>query len=129
MLYSERLPSAARSSAAARRIVERLGNEVDPAALANLRLLVSELVTNAIEHAGGNGDIGLLVRLTDGVVRVEVVDGGAGFTPRPRQAGDSLRSGWGLHFVERLSDRWGADTEGGGRVWFEMPAHVPARRA
>ncbi len=97
--------------------------------MANLRLLVSEVVTNAIEHAGSKGDIGLRVGLEAGTVRVEVVDSGGGFTPRARQPGDPLGSGWGLHFVDRLADRWGADADHGGRVWFEMPARVPAPRA
>ena len=110
-------------------MVERLRDDVDDMTLANLRLLVSELVTNAIEHARSDGDIGLRVGLEDGTVRVEVIDGGAGFTPRARQPGDPLSSGWGLHFVDRLANRWGADAEKGGRVWFEMPARVPAHRA
>lgn len=129
MLHSERLPNHPRSAAAARRVVERLGEEVDPITLANLRLLVSELVTNAVEHARAPGDIGLEVGLRDGIVRVEVIDGGAGFTPELRREADPLSSGWGLRFVDRLSERWGTDAAGGGRVWFELPARVRAHRA
>ncbi|CAA9478224.1 MAG: hypothetical protein AVDCRST_MAG30-623 [uncultured Solirubrobacteraceae bacterium] len=129
MLYSERLENAPRSSAAARRVVERLGDAVDEMTLANLRLLVSELVTNAIEHGTPGGEIGLEVGLDDGTVRVEVTDQGGGFVVRPREPGDSMSSGWGLHFVELLAERWGSDGDGRTRVWFEMPARVPARRA
>jgi len=129
MFYSERLENAPRSSAAARRVVERLGDAVDDMTLANLRLLVSELVTNAIEHGTTGGEIGLDIGLEDGKVRVEVTDQGAGFVVRPREPGDPMSSGWGLHFVELLAERWGSDGDGQTRVWFEVPARVHARRA
>jgi anti-sigma regulatory factor (Ser/Thr protein kinase) len=129
MFYSERLPSAPRSPAAARRVVERLEPEVDAMTLANLRLLVSELVTNAIEHVDGGAEIELDVGLEDGRVHVEVRDSGSGFEFTPRQPGDPRGSGWGLHFVARLTDRWGTDATHGTRVWFEMPARVPAHQA
>jgi len=129
MFYSERLENAPKSSAAARRVVERLVNDVDDMTLANLRLLVSELVSNAIEHGRPGGRIDLEVGLEEGTIRVAVADEGPGFVPRPRAVGDSLSSGWGLHFVELLAERWGTDGDGRTCVWFEMPAGVPARRA
>ena len=39
-----------------------------------------------------------------------------GGPPAARRA----ESGWGLHFVSRIADRWAADTDGSGRVWFEL---------
>jgi anti-sigma regulatory factor (Ser/Thr protein kinase) len=129
MFYSERLAHAPTSSAVARRVVERLGAQVDPGTLDNLRLLVSELVSNAVEHVAGDDDIGLEVTLTGDRVRVEVSDAGPGFVHRPRKAGDPKGSGWGLHFVTMLADAWGSDADDGSRVWFEVPARVHARRA
>lgn len=128
MFYTETFESAPPASAAARRLAERLGDAVDEETMANLRLLVSELVTNSVEHVAGGEPIVLTVALEDGTVHVEVSDRGPGFQYRPREAGDPQDSGWGLHFVERLSGRWGSDAQDGSRVWFEMPARVPAHR-
>ena len=84
----------------------------------DVRLLVSELVTNSLRHTGTSG-IRLEVWGSDEVVRVEVVDDGVGFdlpgTPQPGQV-----SGWGLFMVDRITDRWGVDTAGETRVWFEF---------
>jgi len=129
MFYTETLQSAPSASAASRRLVERLGAEVDDETMASLRLLVSEMVTNSVEHVGCAEPIVVTVSLRDGTVRVEVRDCGSGFRYRPREPGDPLGSGWGLHFVERLSERWGSDAGDGPCVWFEMPARVPAPRA
>lgn len=123
MFYSESLPKSASSAARARRVLDRLEGRVDPAALANARLLVSELVANAVEHVRADGEIGLRVSLEDGVLRVEVRDPGPGFTPVPRGPGHPEDSGWGLHFMELLADRWAADSDGATRVWFELAAH------
>ena len=86
--------------------------------LENARLLVSELVANSIEHVSEDGEIELRFELADGVLRVEVLDSGPGFSPPRRQAGSDR--GWGLHFVDRLASRWAIDTEGRARVWFEL---------
>ena len=94
--------------------------------MANLRLLVSEVVTNAIEHAPGGSDVGLNVALQNGTVRIEVLDCGQGFEYQPRTVDDARSSGWGLHFVDRLANRWGADRGDEARVWFELPACVRA---
>lgn len=84
----------------------------------DVALLVSELVTNAVRHAGvGPKDpIALRVAAWPRRVRVEVSDRGSfsGREPRPRSDG---ASGWGLYLVDRLADRWGA---AGGTVWFEL---------
>jgi anti-sigma regulatory factor (Ser/Thr protein kinase) len=122
MFYKQRLESEARSSAAARRVVERLEPALDAGTLADLRLLVSELVTNAIEHVPGDDDITIAVTLLDGRVRVEVSDSGSGFAYRAREEGDPMGSGWGLHFVGLLAESWGTGSDDGASVWFEMPA-------
>jgi anti-sigma regulatory factor (Ser/Thr protein kinase) len=129
MFYSETLPKSASSAAEARRVLDRLNGEVDAQVLANARLLVSELIANAVEHVAAPGDIALKIDVRDGVLRVEVHDPGAGFTPRARQPDDPKESGWGLHFIALLADRWAADTEGRNRVWFEIDTGLPAARA
>ena len=84
----------------------------------NARLLLSELVANAIEHVREDGDLELRVSLADAVLRVEVLDPGPGFAVPERTPGSER--GWGLHFTDRLATRWAADFEGRARVWFEL---------
>ena len=83
----------------------------------NARLLVSELVANAVEHvARGRRDRGARRRCGDGVLRVEVLDPGPGFTPRRRARRRRASRGWGLHFVDRLADRAGRPTSTAARA-------------
>jgi serine phosphatase RsbU (regulator of sigma subunit)/anti-sigma regulatory factor (Ser/Thr protein kinase) len=111
--------------AAARKALEPLAEELDRKAHADLRLLVSELVTNSVRHAGllPEDRIRLVVTRTAGKVRVEVTDPGVGFeasTPIPR--GD-LAGGLGLYLTEQLAESWGAGRlDRGVRVWFELAA-------
>jgi serine/threonine-protein kinase RsbW len=94
----------------------------------NAELLVSELVTNSVRHAGlpEEASIEFSVRASAEVLMVEVADGGQGFdhTVQPRsrsEAGVAHASGWGLFLVDQIADRWGAvQTDGETRVWFEL---------
>ena len=93
----------------------------------NAELLVSELVTNSVRHAGlpEEASIEFSVRASAEVLMVEVADAGQGFdhpSPRPRVVGGVAEpSGWGLFLVDRISDRWGAvQMDGETRVWFEL---------
>lgn len=98
----------------------------DDAAVA---LVVSELVTNALRHAGGL--VGLSLVFDARRLRIMVSDDSrVRPTPRPRAAG-----GWGLLIVERLTEAWGVvPSPGGKRVWADLaaadattvPAPVPA---
>jgi anti-sigma regulatory factor (Ser/Thr protein kinase) len=108
---------------AARLALSDIDEHVDESTAFDIRLLVSELVTNSVRHAqlGPDDSIHLKVTMGDQSVRVEVADGGPGFDPpaeepTPEQAADS---GWGIFFVKQLADRWGVDREPG-CVWFEI---------
>lgn len=105
--------------ATARRAVERLCEGVAPELVPDVKLLVSEIVTNSVKY-GGEGDVQLLVD-SHGPhhVRVEVVDQGHGFEPIARDRPMTEAGGWGLHLVEALSERWGV-REGSTHVWFEI---------
>jgi anti-sigma regulatory factor (Ser/Thr protein kinase) len=129
MFYSEVLPKVAGSAAEARRALDRLAGEVEASRLADARLLVSELIANAVEHVPEDGEIELRIDLDAQRLRVEVLDPGSGFTPVPRRAGDPQDSGWGLHFIAHVADRWAADTDRGARVWFELSARERGPRA
>lgn len=116
-----RLPVGAEAAGIARRAVEALTAELPARTLEDLRLLVSELVTNSIRHAGvgADGAVELSIRLIGGGVRVEVTDEGAGFEP-PVEPDPGTESGWGLYLVDQISDRWGVLRDRGTRVWFEL---------
>jgi len=69
-------------------------------------VLVGELVTNAVKY-GGEGAIRLEVSADDGLVRGEIVDQAESFAPVARGDDPERVSGWGLHLVDHLSERWG----------------------
>jgi anti-sigma regulatory factor (Ser/Thr protein kinase) len=92
------------------------------------QLLVSELVSNSVRHAGLGGDA--LIRVTadwsGDRLRVHVRDGRRG--GRPTGVSGSIRpapgaeSGWGLYLVDRVASRWGTSTDG---YWFELRQDPP----
>jgi serine/threonine-protein kinase RsbW len=88
----------------------------------DVRLLVSELVTNAVRHANlDDGDLILLViELGDQQLRVEVHDPGGGFVPTSPSPDPARPSGWGLYLVAELADRWGVESDERTLVWFEL---------
>lgn len=69
-------------------------------------LVVSELLTNAVEHGGG-ASMGLMLAEEDDRIRVEVADAGRG-TPRLRDdVGPESERGRGLMLVAAVSEAWG----------------------
>jgi anti-sigma regulatory factor (Ser/Thr protein kinase) len=85
-------------------------------------LLVSELVTNAVVHAGTPSVLRVLLNGLHpaGTVRVEVADLSTR-TPRQRHAHGDETHGRGLELVASLADRWGWQCEGLGKlVWCEV---------
>jgi PAS domain S-box-containing protein len=118
--------SGTRAAAEARRLLDTLAPDLDAGMLADARLLVSELVTNAVRHADMPEDSTIEVRAVaepQRMVRVEVHDEGTGFDPGelpPLIADDPREAGWGLVLVDRLSSRWGVERGAGFTVWFEV---------
>ena len=89
----------------------------------DILLLVSELVTNAVRHAGVGPDRSLHVQLRRGPrgVRVEVAHPGNGFQHKPVPPSLDAGGGWGLVLVDRIADRWGiTGSTDGTCVWFEL---------
>jgi anti-sigma regulatory factor (Ser/Thr protein kinase) len=115
------------AAAWARHALLPLDDRVEPVVMEDVRLLVSELVTNSVRHAGTTeGDhVELDVRLKGDTLLVQVGDAGDGFDPRPRQAEMTKAGGWGLYLVEKLSDRWGVARNHLTRVWFEIDLSRP----
>lgn len=111
------LPRDSEAPAAARQAIDELGVSTPAGTLQDVRLLVSELVTNSVRHGAGDSIIVLIDAERPGVMRCEIVDGGSGFVPRGRE--DRVMGGWGLELVDRLARRWGV-REGSTHVWFEL---------
>jgi anti-sigma regulatory factor (Ser/Thr protein kinase) len=117
------LAAKADSVAQARARLDALRGSVKDHVLDDLRLLVSEVVTNSVRHAGLGPRDAVGVRVVAGPerVRAEVVDPGPGFEPPKRDPTAGAGSGWGLFLVQRVADRWGIDRlDGHTRVWFEI---------
>lgn len=110
------------AAASARNALMALDGRVAGELLADVRLLVSELVTNSVRHSGvqHHDTVRMQVQVTESTLRVEVADPGEGFAPKPRDADRSRPGGWGLYLVDQLADRWGVARDHLNRVWFEM---------
>lgn len=86
-------------------------------------LLVSEVVTNALVHAGTAIDFHASAGMAG--LRVEVTDGSTQM-PAPRGYGAMAGTGRGLKLLEELGDRWGAlPHENGKTVWFVLTSGHP----
>ena len=104
----------------ARRELARLSAHVSPEAFENTQLLVTELVTNALRHAGAD-IVELIASVGPQKLNVEVVNPGGPVVPGPREAAADPDPGWGLYLVGTLSDAWGVQNDSGRqRVWFEI---------
>jgi anti-sigma regulatory factor (Ser/Thr protein kinase) len=116
------LPAERASPGRARHLVvaalERWG--LDDALVGDAALVLSELATNAVVHAGSR--LSVAVRVEDPTLRVAVQDAS------PLAAGVSgereliARIGHGLGLIDELSTRWGVESTPDGKVvWAELP--------
>lgn len=122
MTASRTFPPDTASIRAARRFVLDAAGAAGALPRAAIEVMVSELATNAIQHA--NTAFEVRVALAGPVLHVEVSDSGrARPKARPMPPPGTLRGGRGLSLVNHLSDRWGIRPVPGGRgkaVWFEI---------
>ena len=119
-----RFRGGATAARCARRAVrEELQDALPHPRLADVVLIVSELATNSVRHAGcdESGELAMEADVEQDRVRVRLSDRGRGFdvhTPAPPTRGAT--GGYGLVLLERLSDRWGVQHKDGFSVWFEV---------
>lgn len=104
----------------ARRFIEsRLGSHGDHV-VEYARLLVSELITNAVRHGAGE-QVTLSVVEQDDIVRVEVANVGPELVVDAPLRNPEVRSGgFGLWLVDRIARSWGVESSPVTRVWFEL---------
>lgn len=124
VVVREFLPAHPRSVRDARHAVRSAMATRRPEWADRAELAVSEIVTNAVVHAGT--DIELRVRVLPGSIRVEV-DDGTTTMPARRDHSATAATGRGLHLVTSSVDRWDVQARTGGKtVWFEIGEPVPA---
>jgi PAS domain S-box-containing protein len=138
--FEMRLPPQPPSVAEARSRVRALLLECDRQDLVQTAiLLTSEVVTNALLHAGT--DIDVVARVDATGLRVEISDGSP-HLPSPRRYAATAGTGRGLLMLESMVDDWGVNRHRAGKtVWFRIsrsendledpvePTNDPARRS
>jgi anti-sigma regulatory factor (Ser/Thr protein kinase) len=117
------LPYSSAAAAIARRLAdEELGPLLTPERAIDLRLLVTELVTNAVRHSWPlpDGTIGLHLALDDDRIRVAVTDGGSHLEPDRLSFDTATDRHFGMYLVDTRADGWGFSLDGVKGVWFEL---------
>jgi anti-sigma regulatory factor (Ser/Thr protein kinase) len=118
------LPTGSGAPGAARKVLAHcFTGLVSQQILTDAELLVSELVTNSVQHGELDSDDTVLVRilLAAESLRVEVENPGtAGVVAFDRSDRQLRRDGFGLELVIRLAARWGVSRGRSTNVWFEM---------
>ena len=104
-------------------VAEHLGEFLPPEVLADVELLTTEVVTNAVVHGGtGHGEVIRLHACADPCsVMVRIEDQGPGFDPATARRTPGPDGGWGLGLVDQLSRDWGVRRHvSGSSVWFRL---------
>lgn len=119
-------------SPARRKVMDQVrawGVPLDDGTADGIRLVASELITNAVVHGEGPVTVALFYR--PGRLVVEVLDASP-VTPQPNRTGADDESGRGLLLVDALAARTGwASSDRGKRVWADLalPKRAPSVRA
>jgi len=120
------LPFAASSVGVARRrlVSDLIADGISETGVCDVALVFSELLSNALRHAGPLPGAQLRVgwQLDPGSVRVSVCDGGSRTEPELGQPTQAATGGRGLRIVEKLSLGWGTSRDDEGTVvWARVP--------
>jgi serine/threonine-protein kinase RsbW len=98
--------------------------DIDCTTASDVELIISELVTNSVRHAGVGPDQLLTVdlMLLNERLRVAVTDPGCDLEPRLMTESPDGLGGHGLRLVEQLSASWGVgrDAVGATQVWCDL---------
>jgi hypothetical protein len=115
------LPPGAASVPTARHVVvQLLSTWAVPHDLDDAALLVTELVSNVVDHVGGEASLTVELTSSGDWLRIAVVDGSA-IRPVVQELSLDRPRGRGLRMLQIIAARWGSDAHGDGtRVWFEL---------
>jgi anti-sigma regulatory factor (Ser/Thr protein kinase) len=104
------------------KLAESLEARLDRPVIDDLRLLVSELVTNCVLHggAGDSAEITVRTRLRDGSLHTEVCHDGPVFVPPEEDPDLGSPGGLGLFLVDQMASSWGIAERCQTCVWFEL---------
>jgi anti-sigma regulatory factor (Ser/Thr protein kinase) len=115
------LAAGPQALSASRASLEGFRKLLEPEVFDDLRLVVTELVKNSLQHGGvtPGSKISFEVSVSS-KVRAVVTDFGTGFKQWSMKPTPQRESGLGLYIVDRLTDSWGVLHEQGTRVWLEI---------
>ena len=116
-------PSSLVSARRARQLVRGMVTPYLPAPkLDTIELLTSEVVTNAVVHAGSSPIVE--VTAEGGTVRISVQDQNPAWPMPTRGVAEDATSGRGMALVDDMADGWGVEriADDGKRIWFEVRA-------
>lgn len=124
------MPGGADAPARARRwlLAQLPANEIGISS-DDVSLIISEVVTNSVTHAGvdASRQLTLSAQPTSGGWRITVCDPGSDAEPHLRTTSAWGAGGFGLQLVERLCTNWGTfrDSQHATHLWFDLP--LPGR--
>ena len=116
------LPAEPHSAKVARDAIAGLDGHLG-SVFGDVVLLISELVTNSVRHAGldASQPLQLSLQAEGEVVRIAVRDPGPGFRPPKAPTIRAHVGGWGLVLVDQLAEKWGVEHDGEANVvWCEL---------
>ncbi len=125
------LPFAASSVSVARRrlVSDLIAAGIYDSAVCDATLVLSELLSNALRHAGPlpGAKIRVAWHLDGGHVQISVSDGGGPTRPELGEPTQAATGGRGLRIVEKLSAGWGtSEDDEGTTVWAQIPVGLAA---
>jgi serine/threonine-protein kinase RsbW len=117
-----RIPAKAEYIALARLALTGLAElaALAPEVAADLKLALTEAVSNSVRHAygGGDGFVEIAYELSGQALAIQVVDDGAGFDPErpPPLEGEELsEGGLGIAIIRTIADEFEIESEAGVR--------------
>jgi anti-sigma regulatory factor (Ser/Thr protein kinase) len=125
---AESVPAARRAVCNTLQAWEYGDDVIDPA-----RLFVSELATNAVQHAAESVTFTVVCRLESGFMTIGVIDSVGKKLPHRVEATDDDAYGRGLALIEKLAADFGCEPCETGKLVFarlrvaELPVHVYLR--
>jgi anti-sigma regulatory factor (Ser/Thr protein kinase) len=123
MSFEVTVPAGPAAPATARRALTRwLSSRTRNGLLADAPIIVSELVTNSMRHAGlqDGATVRVSAALMNDVLRIEVEDRGTRGAFIRRAPNRDRGGGFGLNIIDALALRWGVERGTGTLVWVEL---------